>query len=101
MKRSGAENHKPPQKWSGQRIMQYQNGNPVENDSRKMACSLDTWNKDEEIGQCFGLGDVRKGIHSAEDCMAACCKDKFCGAWQFNTGKFSLKINYLRRSSNS
>ena len=40
-----------------------------------------------EIGQCFGLGDVKtkdNASDSAEVCMKACCKDSKCGAWQWN-----------------
>eukprot|EP00547_Thalassionema_nitzschioides_P005654 CAMPEP_0194217432 /NCGR_PEP_ID=MMETSP0156-20130528/21280_1 /TAXON_ID=33649 /ORGANISM="Thalassionema nitzschioides, Strain L26-B" /LENGTH=255 /DNA_ID=CAMNT_0038946479 /DNA_START=119 /DNA_END=883 /DNA_ORIENTATION=- len=66
----------PPLRWKGQFISKDGEG----------ACSLQTWKPNSQPGQCFGLGDVRKGIGSAEDCMKSCCSssDK-CGAWQFHS----------------
>lgn len=65
----------PPLRWQGQF---------VKNKDDKANCSIDTWDPHSQQGQCFGLGDVRKGIASAEDCMKACCDDEQCGAWQFH-----------------
>jgi hypothetical protein len=54
--------------------------------SRKLACDESTWNPKEEVGQCFGLGDVRpnKASGSAVECMRACCGDPTSGTWQWN-----------------
>ena len=63
----------PPFRWQGQFVK----------DRKDTECSNDTWHPDEQPGQCFGLGDTRKGITTAEDCMKACCALETCGAWQF------------------
>mmetsp|Transcript_8829 Transcript_8829/g.14677 ORF Transcript_8829/g.14677 Transcript_8829/m.14677 type:complete len:311 (-) Transcript_8829:247-1179(-) len=65
----------PPFRWQGQFL---------KDGKKKTDCSTDTWHPDEQPGQCFGLGESRKGIkNTAEDCMKACCADEMCGAWQF------------------
>jgi len=52
---------------------------------RMNACDEATYNPDEEVGQCFGLGDVRPGgSGSAVQCMCSCCNDEKYGAWQWN-----------------
>ena len=79
----------PPHRWRGQ-FLGGRNGadggggaSAVE--SRALACDESTWNPQEEVGQCFGLGDVRpKASGSAGECMRACCEDPTCGAWQWN-----------------
>ena len=63
----------PPKRWSGQ-YKKDDNG----------ACDSNKWNPNEQPGQCFGLGDKRKGIDSSEQCRDACCNDTSCGAWQFH-----------------
>lgn len=63
----------PPLRWQGQFIK----------DRQGTECSIDTWHPDEQLGQCFGLGDRRKGIGTAAECMQACCSHETCGAWQF------------------
>lgn len=48
-------------------------------ESRKNACDEATYNSNEEVRQCFGLGDVCPvGSKSAVECMHACCKDEKC-----------------------
>lgn len=78
----------PPKKWSGQYLVPHGDTKGFNSgDIRKDACSTDDWNPNEHVGQCFGLGDVKKsGGGSAEECMKACCaEEKFkCGAWQWN-----------------
>ena len=52
---------------------------------RKMACDERTWNPNEEVGQCFGLGDVRPmSSGSSIECMKSCCVDPTCMGWQWN-----------------
>jgi hypothetical protein len=63
----------PPLRWQGQFVK----------DRKGAECSTDTWHPDEQLGQCFGLGDPRKGISTAGECMQACCSHETCGAWQF------------------
>jgi hypothetical protein len=66
----------PPLRWQGQMLK--------EAGKKEAECSVDTWHPDEQQGQCFGLGDARKGtFETAEDCMKACCADDKCRAWQF------------------
>ena len=78
----------PPQKWSGQFL--YPKGKTEGMDAAKLredGCSLDAWNPEEQVGQCFGLGSKREEASgSAEECMAACCAvgDNGCGVWQWS-----------------
>jgi len=94
----------PPKRWSGQFVQQRKNGHLIQNSKKIIGgCSLETWNPNEQPGQCFGLGDVkkiymttttldsytdvdgtrssgngnRKGtpITSAQLCMEACCSN--------------------------
>eukprot|EP00532_Pseudo-nitzschia_australis_P003581 CAMPEP_0168192554 /NCGR_PEP_ID=MMETSP0139_2-20121125/18111_1 /TAXON_ID=44445 /ORGANISM="Pseudo-nitzschia australis, Strain 10249 10 AB" /LENGTH=285 /DNA_ID=CAMNT_0008115803 /DNA_START=106 /DNA_END=963 /DNA_ORIENTATION=+ len=84
----------PPRKWEGQYVMRRANGAIVQNKDQTGGCSLDTWNPNEQPGQCFGLGDVKKTrkndasvrIDSARSCMEACCEVEDCGAWQWQSG---------------
>ncbi|KAL3822861.1 hypothetical protein ACHAXA_006225 [Cyclostephanos tholiformis] len=82
-----------PRRWHGQRLVPRGGGKAMSgggggagaDDVRKRACDEATWNPEEEVGQCFGLGDVRTGGGgSARECMRACCDDAKCGAWQWN-----------------
>ncbi len=81
-----------PRRWHGQRLVPKggsggttPDGGGDATDARKRACDEATWNPTEEVGQCFGLGDVQtKGGGSATECMRACCDDDKCGAWQWN-----------------
>ena len=77
-----------PVKWQGQFLKptkKTKGGTTDEVKLRNEACNVQSWNPNEEIGQCFGLGDVHKDASgSAEECMRACCKDEKCGAWQWN-----------------
>mmetsp|Transcript_12732 Transcript_12732/g.15517 ORF Transcript_12732/g.15517 Transcript_12732/m.15517 type:complete len:346 (-) Transcript_12732:380-1417(-) len=76
----------PPVEWQGQFVGT--GSNEQQQQQRRMACSSDTWNPAEQPGQCFGLGDQKKGLpsESAEECRKACCNTtvKPCGAWQWN-----------------
>ena len=79
-----------PRRWQGQSLMQ-KNGVDMGGASgydatvRKMACDERTWNPNEEVGQCFGLGDVRPmSSGSSLECMRACCVDPTCMGWQWN-----------------
>ena len=85
LKKKWCSDH-PPQKWSGQFLKPHGSKSKLSKDAvRKAACSTDTWNPNEEIGQCFGLGDVKRdGSGSAEECMRRCCESESCGAWQWN-----------------
>ena len=90
----------PPHRWRGQFLLGGSRNDGAEDgdrgmggtssanvvESRKLACDESTWNPEEEVGQCFGLGDVRpnKASGSAVECMRACCGDPTCGAWQWN-----------------
>jgi len=78
----------PPHRWNGQFLKPHGDTKGFKRDDlRRNACSTDTWSPDQEIGQCFGLGDVKKHASgSAKECMEACCAEtKFvCGAWQWN-----------------
>ena len=74
----------PPQRWQGQYL--YKKGGTDEENApiREKGCHPSTWNPNEQIGQCFGLGDVKKHASgSAEECRDACCKDTKCRAWQW------------------
>ena len=80
----------PPHKWQGQYLKPHNSNKQSKQSSadpaeiRKIACDVQTWNPNEQIGQCFGLGDVKQHASaSAEACMMACCKDQKCGAWQW------------------
>ncbi|KAL7520708.1 hypothetical protein ACHAWX_005419 [Stephanocyclus meneghinianus] len=75
----------PPQRWQGQYL--YKKGGTAEEDAdiRKRGCDAATWNPGEQVGQCFGLGDVKKHASgSAEECRDACCENDKCRAWQWN-----------------
>lgn len=78
----------PPHRWNGQFLKPHGKTQGFNAESiRKDACDTSSWNMNEEIGQCFGLGDVKKHASgSAHECMKACCDEtKFkCGAWQWN-----------------
>ena len=82
----------PPQRWQGQYLIphkQQQQESSISNtgqEIRTKACNELTWNPNEQMGQCFGLGDVKppKSSSSALECMRACCADDKCGAWQYN-----------------
>ncbi|KAL7463664.1 hypothetical protein ACHAXS_004019 [Conticribra weissflogii] len=83
----------PPNRWAGQYLKFHKtfHGDKLgmsqedEGEIRRRACDDETWNPNEQIGQCFGLGDVKAGepSGSAEACRKACCKDEKCGAWQW------------------
>ena len=92
---------KPPVRWKGQYLLKRDKGVVIEN-RRDQACSTETWDPEEQPGQCFGLGDVRQGAPSASAlaCREACCasgmgdtpdntegsakeKSEICGAWQW------------------
>eukprot|EP00536_Pseudo-nitzschia_multiseries_P016041 jgi/Psemu1/292321/fgenesh1_pg.1006_\ len=83
----------PPRKWEGQYVMKRANGKIVKDKDETGGCSLDTWNPNEQPGQCFGLGDVKKTrrndksivIDSAQSCMEGCCAEEACGAWQWQS----------------
>ncbi len=79
-----------PRRWQGQSLQQ-KNGivggmnEEYDDMARRMACDVTTWNPNEEIGQCFGLGDVRPlSSGSSVECMTACCIDPTCMGWQWN-----------------
>ncbi|KAL3802645.1 hypothetical protein HJC23_011969 [Cyclotella cryptica] len=75
----------PPQRWRGQYL--YKKGGTGEEDAeiRARGCDSSTWNPEEQVGQCFGLGDVKKDASgSAEECRDACCGKEKCRAWQWN-----------------
>jgi hypothetical protein len=89
--------HAPPLRWNGQYfVMTEGDGDDAtkqqQQQQREKACNIATWNPNEQPGQCFGLGDVRKGTasNSAKDCMKACCNanaendNEKCGAWQWH-----------------
>ena len=83
-----------PRRWHGQHLVpkggaggdgMISDGGINAADARRRACDEATWNPTEEVGQCFGLGDVQtRGGGSAGECMRACCDDDKCGAWQWN-----------------
>ena len=74
----------PPQRWQGQYVLKRGGGKILADREATGACSLETWNPNEQPGQCFGLGDVKKnGSDSAQSCMKACCDTDDCGAWQW------------------
>ena len=84
----------PPQRWQGQYVLKRGGGKILADREATGACSLDTWNPNEQPGQCFGLGDVKTiGSESAQSCMEACCEKEDCGAWQYqqNLGCFYHK----------
>lgn len=77
----------PPHRWQGQFLKPHgaKNKGVEEKVVRSGACNGETWDPNEEIGQCFGLGDVKKDASgSAEECRMACCEKEDCGAWQWN-----------------
>lgn len=70
----------PPVRWQGQYVLKHENQKVID----KRACNTTTWNPQEQQGQCFGLGDVRKDASAtSKECMEACCADETCGAWQW------------------
>ncbi len=78
----------PPQRWQGQYLIPHksitQNAGMTKEEIRSNGCNEQTWDPNQQIGQCFGLGDVKpKASGSAVECMKACCDDE-CGAWQYN-----------------
>ena len=87
----------PPHRWRGQFLVGGRrtagptaagggsSATVVESRTTLASCDESTWNPGEEVGQCFGLGDVRPvASGSAVECMRACCGDPTCGAWQWN-----------------
>jgi hypothetical protein len=75
----------PPVRWQGQFVTPRKGAKMAAAAVRAQACDEHTWNPDEEIGQCFGLGDAKpRAGGSAAECRQACCADAKCGAWQFN-----------------
>ena len=78
----------PPYRWNGAYLKVHKEKHKGMEDSevRRKGCNKETWNPNEEIGQCFGLGDVKSGTPSisALDCMEACCASEKCHAWQWN-----------------
>ena len=81
----------PPQRWQGQYILK--EGLRID---RNVACNEQTWDPNEEVGQCLGLGDVRPNASgSAVQCMKACCADEKCGAWQWNEAVSRLSMRLL------
>jgi hypothetical protein len=86
-----------PKRWQGQYVLKRANGQIIKTKEDTGGCSVQTWNPNEQPGQCFGLGDVKMTIDetkdgilikSAQDCMEACCNSKKlngeCGAWQYH-----------------
>lgn len=78
----------PPHRWQGQYLIPHRKTKDDKVDPaliRANGCRTQTWNPNEQIGQCFGLGDVQKQASgSAIECMTACCNNPKCGAWQWN-----------------
>lgn len=81
----------PPQRWQGQYLIPHKSVKRDAQDTRTKeeirndGCNEQTWDPNQQIGQCFGLGDVKpKASGSALECMKACCADEKCGAWQYN-----------------
>ena len=81
----------PPQRWQGQYLFPHKSVKRDAQDTRTKeeirndGCNEQKWNPNEQIGQCFGLGDVKPNASgSALECMKACCADEKCGAWQYN-----------------
>jgi len=73
-----------PRRWQGQYVLKRGNGKVLADREATGACNLDTWNPNEQPGQCFGLGDVKKDAGgNAQACMEACCRTDDCGAWQW------------------
>ena len=90
----------PPKRWKGQFLVGRGGGDAMEDissiKSRELACDESTWNPEEEVGQCFGLGDVRpEASGSASECMRACCKDATCSSWQWNEVVSASWFNFL------
>lgn len=74
----------PPYRWQGQFVKDHD-----------VHCNTKSYDPDEQQGQCFGLGDAKKGnFASAQDCMQACCSADDCKAWQFHS---SLGCFYHKR----
>ncbi|OEU11622.1 hypothetical protein FRACYDRAFT_244740 [Fragilariopsis cylindrus CCMP1102] len=89
-----------PKRWQGQYVLKRANGQIIKTKEDTGGCDVETWNPNEQPGQCFGLGDVKMTIDetitkdgsilikSAQDCMVACCNSKKlngdCGAWQYH-----------------
>ena len=89
--RNRGRSRSPPHRWQGQYLVPHgkkkkeELGEDGAKAMRKGSCDVSTWNPSEQEGQCFGLGDVKKGASgSAEECMKACCGNPKCGAWQWN-----------------
>ena len=78
--------HVPPAPWQGQ-MLGLPNDDGSMTEDRAKGCNLATWDPNEQMGQCFGLGDVRKEASgSAAECMQACCQDVTCKGWQWQLG---------------
>ena len=78
----------PPQRWQGQYLIPHKsvvtNNGMTTEEIRASGCNEQTWNPNQQPGQCFGLGDVKKDASgSALECMRACCANDKCGAWQY------------------
>ncbi|KAI2513311.1 hypothetical protein MHU86_1082 [Fragilaria crotonensis] len=78
--------HAPPAPWQGQMFRQPRGDGVVAVD-RENGCNLESWDPNEQMGQCLGLGDVRvEASGSPQQCMEACCKDTTCVGWQWQKG---------------
>ena len=78
----------PPQRWQGQYLIPHKsvttNNGMTKEEIRASGCNEQTWDPNQQPGQCFGLGDVKKDASgSALECMRACCANDKCGAWQY------------------
>lgn len=80
-------------RWHGQNVakgpsLPEEEGRPdlvLREEARRRACDERTWDPEQQVGQCLGLGDVRpEASRSAKECMQACCEDITCHSWQWN-----------------
>ena len=78
--------HIPPAPWQGQMLGMPQEDGTVAAD-RTSGCNLESWDPNEQMGQCFGLGDVRlEANETPQECVKACCEDTTCVGWQWQKG---------------